>query len=95
MPEHVKIELIRISIGNKVIEITPEEARKLYAELHSLVGPHPAEPIYIPHYIPTTHPAPFWEQPIYCNPNQEPFPDRWCVVCSAYDASRNTLNINI
>lgn len=93
MSEHVKIELIRVSIGKRVIDLTPEEARRLYAELHPLVGPHPAEPVYVPQYRPGT-PLPYWESPIYCNPNTEPFPDRWTVVCSAYGDRPNTLTIN-
>lgn len=87
--ESVKIELIRIRLGDKVVELTPDQARKLYSELGGIFGPTPYETIYIPLYRGYDYP------PVYVNPNTEPFPEKWVVTCNAYRETPNTLEIDV
>lgn len=94
-PEHVKIDTIKIVINGLVVEMKVGQARSLWSELNELFGPRPAAPVYIPWYIPSEPfkvPSPWIDQPIYVNPNTEPFPDKWQVTCNAYAGNSLVLN---
>jgi hypothetical protein len=94
--ESVKIELIKINVSGKVIELTTKEARLLFGELNNLFGPQPSAPVYIP-CKPFGDSGggtyPWWDQPIYCNPNAEPFPDKWQVTYNAYTGPALSISI--
>ena len=82
--ELVKIELIKITICGKAIELKPDEARKLLETLNDLFGPKEAAPVHIPvpHYM---------HSPLWVGPNVEPWPYNWhmgysgpvtCLACN-------------
>lgn len=97
MSQKIKVELIKIVIGDRVLELTPQEARDLYGELHALVGPRPVTPISHPWTTDERNGtfAPYRIPEITCDVNAEPFPEKWVLTCDAYSKRPNTLAINV
>ena len=61
--------LVRVKLGEATLDLTPEQARALWAELDALFGDQPAEGGQPPVYVPLPYPsASAW-------PQQPPSPD--------------------
>ena len=89
----VEVTEIKIRIGNREIVLTPGEARTLRDVLNDLIGPGAAEPVYIPYPIQTQPLTSPWHEPIWVNPNTEPFPNKWHFTCGPLGQG-GTLCIN-
>ena len=68
MSNQVQVTQLKIRIGGREIELTPEEARKLYAALDELVGTKEVVKIY------PSYPYPIW---INANDIQNP---NWTIT---------------
>ena len=91
----IAITSVKIQVGDKNLELTPAELRRLGDVIKDLIGPVPADPVFIP-YIQMTYPAwpqPILQEPIWVNPNHEPWPDKWVATCGPLQ-QMNCLSIN-
>ncbi len=86
--ELVKVTLIKVKIGSREIELTPDEARRLSEVLNDLIGPKTVQPVYIP-----VQPYPKWNEPFWVNPNVEPWPNHWEITRGPL-CQTNSLCIN-
>lgn len=67
----VRVTSITISIGEKRVELTTDQARVLRDELQELLGPRI-------NYWPNVK---IWESPpVYCDPNSERWPEHWSIT---------------
>ncbi len=78
----IEITLVKIQIGDKTIELTTAELRRLSDVIKDLIGPVPADPVYIPYIAPVHPPGRYWDnpqfgEPIWVNPNTETWPSKW------------------
>lgn len=74
----VKVVKVKIHVGQKEIELTPEELRGLREVINEVIGPHPLEPIYVPVWATPPRPLdPYPSSPVYCDPNSEYWPCGW------------------
>lgn len=81
MKELIEIESIKIKLNDKLIELTPEEAKAVAEELANIFSPLHSPAISYPN------------GKLNCNPNVEPFPDNWDVKLYAYKDKPSTLEI--
>jgi len=82
----VEITTIKVGVGGREFEFTPEEIRKLKNVIDSLIGPGAAVPVHIPVYIPTPY-TPTWNQPIWVNTHTEQWPTFWSTSGSCLSIS--------
>lgn len=70
-----EITQLKIRIGNREIELTPDEARQVHDELAKLFAPPPpvVSPIIIQQPLPWSQP--WWQSPITCEP-----PSPWQIT---------------
>lgn len=89
----VKVVKIKIRVGQKELELTPEELRGLRDVINDVIGPCPLDPIYFPPE--TTSPRPFDpypSSPFYCDPNSEYWPCGWALE---YGPLKQTATLSV
>src|SRR4051812_288095 len=92
--ELVRVTLITVKVGEKEFVLTPEEARKLRRALDDLLGPTQPVVVTTPVYPYTPQPCAPWSEPIWINPNIEPWPNGWQTTCQSFHPRQTNLIIN-